>query len=286
MIQKIRLNITLADEIIHDDKALDGFIFAYMVKLTFVSGRINNASTRRICEVLGIGNRVCRRALQSALNHGYVRLEGNDIIAANINERRDHVRPLSKNLKRMSERTKDDLIRCPFRFTELRKIIRKDVIKNHIQKQNDFCNTIESSVNPHSKNELYRAKKRIKRMCKKPIAENTDRLSTKRIMEIANISRSTAKTLMRGMVRNGDITKKHNIEQTDIDIQRELGISHTVYGFKKAAKRWILNFAENVQKGFPTLRWRWIDETNCRLMVDIQYANSYRVVNPDIHIIM
>lgn len=286
MIQKIRLNITLADEIIHDDKALDGFIFAYMVKLTFVSGRINNANTRRICEVLGIGNRVCRRALQSALKHGYVRLEGNDIIAVNINEHRDHACPLLKNLKRISERTKDDLIRCPFRFTELRKIIRKDVIKNHIQKQNDFCNTIESSVNPHSKNELYRAKRRIKRMCKRPIAENTDRLSTKRIMEIANISRSTAKTLMRDMVRGGEIEKYRNIEQTDIDIQHELRSEYTKCGFKQAAKHWILNFAENVQKGFPILRWRWIDEMNCRLMVDIQYANSYKVVNPETRIIL
>ena len=123
-------------------------------------------------------------------------------------------------------------------------------------------------------------------MCKKPIAENTDRLSTKRIMEIANISRSTAKTLMREMTKDGIIEKHPNIEQTDIDIQRELGISHTECGFRKAAKRWVLNFAENVQKGFPILRWRWTDELNCRLMVDVQYANSYKVINPDNRIIL
>lgn len=277
MIQTININATLASEVIQSDEAMDGFIFAYMVKLTFVSGRIKDASIPRICEVLGVGNRVARRGLKSALEHGYVRYEGNDIIANNINRRLDYIYPLQIELKRMSERPKSDTPRCPFKYTQLRKFIRKVVIENHISKQQDFCNTSECSVNPHSHKQYVRALRRIKRMCKKTIAENTDRLSNRRVMEVANLKRSTAKSIMREMVKSNTLSKSLNIEHTEIDIQSELGMDYANPKFRRSAKRWILNYADNVEQGFPILTWRYVDERNCRLMVDIQYANSYKV---------
>ena len=271
-------------EAVKSKEAVDGLIFAYMIKTTFVSGRINNATTRRVCHALGIGNTICRRGLKSALERGYVHREGNDVIAVNINNHLDYVYPITKNLKRKSERTADDYIRCPFKFTELRKIIREAIIENHILKQNDFSNTIKCSVNPHSKEQLKRAKRRIKRMCSKPIVENGDRLSHKRVMEVANLKRSTAKTLMREMVKSKRLTKKQNIEQTDIDIQSQLGMTYDEPYFKATAKRWIGRFTENIEQGFPVLRWRYVNERDCRLMVDIQFANSYKVNHPKINL--
>lgn len=271
-------------EAVKSKEALDGLIFAYMIKTTFVSGRINNATIRRVCHALGIGNTICRRGLKSALERGYVRREGNDVIAVNINNHLDYVYPITKNLKRKSERTADDYIRCPFKFTELRKVIRKAVIENHILKQNDFSNTHECSVNPHCKKQYLRARRRLKRMCNKPIVENGDRLSHKRVMEIANIKRSTAKTLMREMVKSKRLTKKQNIEQTDIDIQSQLGITYDEPHFKAAAKRWIGLYTKNVERGFPVFRWRYLNERDCRLMVDIQFANSYKVNHSKINL--
>lgn len=271
-------------EAVKSKEVLDGFIFAYMIKTTFVSGRINNATTRRVCGFLGIGNRIYHRGLKSALERGYVRYKGNDLIAVNINSRLDYLYPIQKELKRKSERTISETPHCPFKFTELRKIIRKAVIENHILKQNDFSNTIECSVNPHNEKQLKRAKRRIKRMCNKPIVENGDRLSHKRVMEIANIKRSTAKTLMREMVKSKRLTKRQNIEQTDIDIQRELGTSYTEPYFKAAAKHWIGLYTKNVERGFPILRWRYVNERDCRLMVDVQFANSYKVNHSKINL--
>lgn len=144
MIQTININITEAMEAVKSKEALDGLIFAYMIKTTFVSGRTNNATTRRVCEFLGIGNRIYRRGLKSALERGYVRCEGNDIIAVSINSRLDYLYPIQKELKRKSERAISETPHCPFKFTELRKIIRKAVIENHILKQNDFA--IQSNV--------------------------------------------------------------------------------------------------------------------------------------------
>lgn len=284
MIQTININITEATEVVKSKGALDGFIFAYMIKTTFVSGRINNTTSRYVCATLGIGNKVYRRGLESALKRGYVRYEGNNLIAVNINKRLDYLFPIHKELKRKSERTADNKPRCPFKFTELRKIIRKAVIENHILKQNDFCNTLECSANPHGKGQLKRAKRRIKRMCSKPIVENGDRLSHRRIMEVANIKRSTAKTLMREMVKNKRLTKKQNIEQTDIDIQRELGMTYDEPCFKSVAKQWARCYAESVNNGYPILRWRYLNECNCRLMVDIQFANSYKVNHSKINL--
>ena len=284
MIQTININITEAMDAVKSKESFDGFIFAYMIKTTFVSGRIHNATTRRVCAVLGIGNRIYRRGLESALKRGYVRYEGNDLIAVNINERLDYLYPIQKELKRKTERAAGDVPRCPFKFTELRKIIRKAVIENHILKQNDFSNTHECSVNPHCKKQYLRARRRIKRMCNKPIVENGDRLSHRRVMEVANIKRSTAKNLMREMVKSKRLTKQQNIEQTDIDIQRELGTSYTEPYFKSMAKHWIGLYTKNVERGFPILRWRYVNERDCRLMVDIQFANSYKVNHSKINL--
>lgn len=278
MIQTIYINATLASEVIQSNEAMDGLLFAYMIKTTFVSGRVHNASISRICHVLGIGNRVACRGLKSALKHGYVRREGNDIIANRLYSRKDYVYPLQIDIKRNKK--------CPFKFIQLRKIIRKVVIENHISKQNDFSYTIECSVNPHNIKQYKRAKRRIKRMSYGPIAENTDRLSNRRVMEIANLKRSTAKSIVREMVESKTLTKNPNIEHTDIDIQSELGMSFTEPYFKCCAKQWVLGYAENVGKGYPVLSWRWIDERYCRLMVDIQYANSYHVNKPKIRLFL
>lgn len=278
MIQTLFLNATLSTTAVQSTEALDGLVFAYMIKTTFVSGRINNATIAHICHVLGCGNRVARRGLKSALKHGYVRQEGNDIIANNLNNRLDYVYPLQIEIRRDKK--------CPFRFTQLRKLIRKVVIENHISKQQDFSNTIECSVNPHCHKQYKRAVKRIKRMCEKPIAENTDRLSNRRIMEVANTKRSTAKNIMREMVKAKTLAKTANVEQTDIDIQSELGMSYTEPSFRYAAKNWIFNYADNVSEGFPVLQWKWIDEANCRLMVNIQYANSYKVNHDKIRLFL
>lgn len=278
MIQTININATLASEVIQSEDAMDGFIFAYMVKTTFVSGRIHDASISRICEVLGIGNRVARRGLKSALGHGYMRREGNDIIANRLYKRKDYVYPLQIEIIRGKK--------CPFRFTQLRRIIREVVIENHISKQEDFCNTIECSVNPTAHKPYVRAKRRIKRMCKKEIAENTDRLSNRRIMEIANLRRSTAKSIMREMVKSKTLSKTPNIENTDIDIEKHLGIDHTEPYFRKKVYHWSYVFADSIGQGFPVLQWKMIDEMNYRLMVNIQYANSYKVTNPKIHLFL
>ena len=103
-------------------------------------------------------------------------------------------------------------------------------------------------------------------------------------MQVANLKRSTAKTLMREMVKSKRLTRKQNIEQTDIDIQRELGMTYNEPHFKAAAKRWIGRFTENVEQGFPILRWRYLNERDCRLMVDVQFANSYKVNHPKINL--
>ena len=271
-------------EAVKSKEALDGLIFAYMIKTTFVSGRINNATIRRVCHALGIGNTICRRGLKSALERGYVRYKGDDLIAVNINKRLDYLYPIQKELKRKSERAISETPHCPFKFTELRKIIRKAVIENHILKQNDFSNTHECSVNPHCKKQYLRARRRIKRMCSKPIVENGDRLSHKRVMEVANLKRSTAKTLMHEMVKSKRLTKKQNIEQTDIDIQSQLGMTYDEPYFKAAAKHWIGLYTKNVERGFPVFRWRYLNEHDCRLMVDIQFANSYKVNHSKINL--
>lgn len=278
MIQTININATLASEVIQSNDAMDGFIFAYMVKTTFVSGRINNASIPRICKVLGIGNRVARRGLKSALERGYVRREGDDIIANRLYERKDYVYPLQIKIIRGKK--------CPFRFTQLRRIIREVVIENHISKQEDFCNTIECSVNPTAHKPYVRAKRRIKRMCKKEIAENTDRLSNRRIMEIANLRRSTAKNIMRELVKSKTLSKTPNIEPTDIDIEKHIGTEHTAPYFRKKVQHWCHIFADSIGKGFPVLQWKMIDQRNYHLMVNIQYANSYKVANPKIRLFL
>lgn len=286
MTQTILFNVTMLGDAIQSNEALDGVIFAYMIKATFVSGRINNATQAKMCSVLGMGNRLLKRCLKSALKHGYVRQEGKDIISNNLKERLCYVNPLRIERKRLKDRKIGESPRCPFKYIQLRKIIREFVIENHISKQNDFCHTIECQANPHSDKELKRAKKRIKRMGKSVIAENPDRLSNRRVMKVANLKRTTAKSIMRGLVLNKRISKTPNIEQTEIDVQKELGMSYTEPYFRSCVKRWVYNYAQHLDKGYPVLEWRYLNESNCRLMASIQYANSYSLRHDNIRLFL
>lgn len=277
MIQKLNIGIAEIKEFADNKDLLDAYTFAKMIKLTFVSGRIHNASIRRVSSILHVGNKTCKRLLNLAFQYGYIRREGKDIISNKSEiQKGDYVYPLTKILERKSERLSSTPI-CPFKFTKLRNEIRKIAIINHVAKQNDFCNTLDCSSNPHYLKEYKRANKRIKRMCKRSIAENTDRLSIKRMAQITGVSRATTKRLKKELVQSGILSETRNLEQTDIDIQQVLRMSYDDDNFKQYARHWLLHYSHNINSGYPVLRWHWIDESNCRLMVDIQYANSYRV---------
>lgn len=289
MIQTLLVNIQDTNEAIQSEERFDGYTLAFLIKLTMVSGRINNARLDRMCAILHMGKQTVSRCLKSALRYGYVRREGNDVIAnATRRDRLDHLYPLTKKLDRLEKhKTEEDYIpECPIKFTKLKDVFRKIVIENHVTKQNDFSNTIECSVNPQSEKQFKRARRRIKRMCKGEVVSDTDRLSNIRAASIMRCSKSKAKVIVKELVEGNILTKKTNIEETDIDIQEELGIAHTEPGFKKKAVFWTHSYARNVRHGFPTLQWKCVDGINYRLMVNIQYANSYSVVNDKIRLFL
>lgn len=289
MIQTILINISDATVAIHSPERLDGYTFAYMIKFTVVSGRINNASLDRLSAILHMGKQTVSRCLKSALKYGYVHREGSDIVVnATRKDRLDYLYPLTKKLDRVSEHIneKDYVPECPFKFTKLKDVFRKIVAENHVAKQNDFSNTIECRVNPRSEKQYRRADRRINRMCRGKVVSDTDRLSNVRLANIMCCSKSKAKRLVKELVKDKVLSRKTNVEETDIDIQNELGIEYTKPNFKKIAQSWIYGYARNVKHGFPVLHWKCVDEKNYRLLVNIQYANSYSVVNDKIRLFL
>lgn len=283
MRRKLNLNVTLATDIASNIEMLDGYIFAVMIKVTFVSGRINNATQRKISAALKIGSRKCKSLLNAALKYGYVNRIGNDIVAVKVNKTGDYLQPIYTKTTRISERANGVTPICPFKYTELRRMVREAILLNHVQKQEDCVNTIVRHADPANLKEFKQTGNRIKRMCAKSIAKNTDRLSYARIAEITGTSRATAINIVKKLTKSEQLTKTVNIENTDLDIQDILKISHNDSSFRKMCNYWLREYAKNLDSGFPTLTWRWLSERKCRLMVDIRYANSYHVINNSIH---
>lgn len=289
MTQTIYINIKEATEAVQSKERLDGYAFAMCIRFLFVSGRINNATLDRISGLLHMGKQSVSKRLKAAIKHGYVRWDGKCIVVVGkCHKNGQYVFPIKKHIVRKFARAKDYIPVLQEKFTRLKDRIRKIVAENHVTKQNDFSNTIECYSNPQDKYHYVWAKKRIKRMCKKEIVENTDKISTSRMMEVIGSSRSRTKRLMRELVNGCRLEKRANVEDTGIDMEAELGMSYTDPRFRESVKSWGNEYNEYRrtihQKGFVIFGWEQDDDNNYHLMAYIQYANSYKALQNDIRL--
>lgn len=211
MKQTLYLNIGLAEQAVNDKQLIEVLAFSVLVKLTFVSSRIQSATVSKCKDLFGIGSTRMCRIINNGISHGLLKRDGRDLVATSLKrEQSYHIRldfeckTYSRTRALINDKPKSERepIVCQYSLKDIIDIIRKSVLLNHISKQSDCEDTINiAKGNTKSVNQLRKARKKCKRML------HTDNaftgLSRKRIMDITKVCKNKAKHLIDDLCKNG-----------------------------------------------------------------------------------
>lgn len=215
MKQTLYLNIGLAEQAINDKRFIEALAFSVLVKLTFVSSRIQSATVSKCKDLFGIGSTRMCRIINSGIEYGLLKRDNKDLVATSLKrEKSYHIRldfeckTYSRTKALMSDRPKSERspIVCQYSLKDIIDIIRKSVLLNHISKQSDCEDTINiAKGNAKSINQLRKARKKCKRMLRTDNAFTG--LSRKRIMDITKVCKAKAKRLIDGLCLSGLVSR-------------------------------------------------------------------------------
>ncbi len=196
----------------------EAYIFAMMLKASARSSRINNPSIRNLKSILHIGNTKCCRALKNAVAAGYVRYEGKTLVANPMKNNKDNIRPI---FFERAEHKLDGSLDCKVSFREMEKLIREQVIINHVKKQNLCEKTYKAVTDGEVGGERLTSEQiKVYRRRKNRLSHTKEfhkGLSLAKVMRILQSSRYAARKLMRGLVGTGKLVKNEVLEETGID---------------------------------------------------------------------
>ena len=216
--RKLYISIEESISALQSKETAEAYVFAMMIKASARSSRINNPSIRNLKSILHIGNTKCCRALKNAIEAGYVRYDGKTLVANPMKNDKDNIRPIF--LER-AEHMQDGSLDCKVSFREMEKLIREQVIINHVRKQN-LCEKTFNAVSTGKVDgeELTYQQLKSYRRWKKRLSHTKEfhkGLSLAKVMHILQSSRYAARKLMRGLVATGQLIKNEVLEETGID---------------------------------------------------------------------
>ena len=239
MVQRLYLSMEYANEAVSSKEMTESLAFAMMVKLTFVNSKIKNATINRCKKIFGIGSTKMCRIINDGIKYGYLRKEGGAIIANSLrSEKTYHFHSDFEALtasrtvgKKAGANGKKEEVQCQYKLKEIIALIREAVLLNHISKQSECSDTINSLQAPKTSRQLKKAKKWQKRM--RLLEDNTcERLSNRRIMDITHASLYHSRKLIRSIVGKRWALKRDYIITTDIDPEN----------FDFSANRWFKKY--------------------------------------------
>lgn len=217
MKQRIYLSIPIANESIASKEMIESLAFAIMVKLTFVDSRIRKATVNRCKYIFGIGSARMCRIIRNGIQYGYLKREGSTITAKSLKSEKSY--HFHKDFEALTaSRTKTDesgKVQCKYKLKDIIALIREAVLLNHISKQSECSDTINTLQDPKTKKQLKKAKKWQGRM-RLNKDKSCERLSNKRIMDITRTSLYYSRKLIRSIVGKKWALKREVIVPTDI----------------------------------------------------------------------
>lgn len=215
MKQTLYLNIGLAEQAVNDKPFIEALAFSVLVKLTFVSSRIQSATVSKCKDLFGIGSTRMCRIINSGIEYGLLKRESKDLVATSLKrEKSYHIRldfecktySRIKTLINNKPKSEREPVVCQYSLKDIIDIIRKSVLLNHISKQSDCEDTINiAKGNTKSVNQLQKARKKCKRMLRTDNAFTG--LSRKRIMDITKVCKNKAKHLIDNLCKSGLVNR-------------------------------------------------------------------------------
>lgn len=217
MKQRLYLSIPFTTESVSSKEMIESLAFAMMVKLTFVNSRIRKATVNRCKKIFGIGSARMCRIIKNGITYGYLRREGCALIANSIKSEKSY--HFHKDFEALTaSRTKtneNDEVQCKYKLKDIIALIREAVLLNHISKQSECSDTINTLQDPKTNKQLKKAKKWQGRM-RLNKDKSCERLSNKRIMDITCTSLYHSRKLIRSIAAKKWVLKREVIVPTSI----------------------------------------------------------------------
>ena len=210
----IYISVSEAARAVRSKDMLEGLAFAVMIKMAFLSSRVNNPTNRNLMRIFRMGSAKTARVLRNAIDNGYVRRDGKSIVACPVKADGDFVCRFSFDVPTNGE--------CPKRISAVISGIRAAIVLNHVKKQNDCGNTFNALTTGKDENGYYIPYNRMKSLYRRKIRMSLTQsfrrgLSNGRIMQLTNTKRYSERKLLGAMLHSGVIQRQEVIEDTGID---------------------------------------------------------------------
>ena len=193
MKRSIYISISEASFAVRSKERLEGLAFAVMVKMAFLSSRVNNPTNRNLMRIFHMGSAKTARVLKNALDGGYVRRDGKSIVACPVKSAGEYTCRFSFDVPTDGE--------CPMRIADVIRGIRAAIVLNHVKKQNDCGNTYKALTTGFDEDGRRIPYGRLKRMYRRtssmlPSQSFQRGLSNSRIMQLTNTKRYSERKLI------------------------------------------------------------------------------------------
>lgn len=258
------LNIStgLLDEAIQDKYRLESLAFAMQLKGVFISGALHNRNQSDLKALFRMGNDKLTRLINNGLKFGYLRQEGDVLIATPIRDEKRHIKLKLSSFNKVNSNL------------SIQKSLRKAYIVNHIRIIENLSHTFigaEGETTPDNMRNRKKFQKQLSSYGVRVGSKVTGRLSYIRIAEILSISKRSAIQLINELVKEGVISKEY------VFVEQDCYFDHSIEG----DALYLANF--NDSKGHLV---RFVCPITGELSLYIQYSNKYSInkwVNYTIH---
>lgn len=211
MKRRIYLSVPLIAEATKDKSRLDALAFAVMIKETFVSSSIQSPTYSRLRSIFHMGNDKLRRLVTNGCKYGYLRFDNGFLVANKLSNEKEYKIKVDTAFYTASFTKKNE---CVFKHKDIKELILKSAILNHINKVNDCYDTSQKAQNPNNVREYKKARARLKCMHSKKSSSKC--VSIRRFVEVTNSTFYSVKKAIKSLKSNGTISSVCEFVQTDI----------------------------------------------------------------------
>ena len=255
----LNISLDILKEAIQDKSRLESLAYALQLKGMFRSGDLHYRKQGDLKALFRMGNIKLSRCINNGLKYGYLRLDGDLLIANNLQDRSMHVKV---NISDFNNKNSNIRIQRSLRKACIVNQIRVIETINHT-----FIKARGKVTSPKDYKNRGSYEKQLRGYGLKANSKTKGRLSYIRIAELSNVGRKTAIALINELIAEGVISKQLQFEEQ----RRYFGHSiegDSLYLDKKQGK--------GRERGHLV---RMFNPINGEMSLFVQYSNKYEVTS-------
>ena len=209
--RKLRVSTSILREVAGNKDAIDALAFAMLIKQAYVSSVVVNATISNLKQKFGMGSDKLRKVLSSCIKFGFIRREGKDIIANRLHGNKSLTYIFKARRFYEAKKGKGRLS-----VIGVRSMIEEAIIVNHVKIQNECADTHYRASHPLNADTLRSARRREKRMLRKPYEGRFSGLSNSRIQELIGRKHGKASKTIKNAIAHRLLKKQFRVEGIDM----------------------------------------------------------------------